>query len=171
MISPWVIETETVDIVADFIEGQLFDTAPGSEISASFYFVSRAKVDDAQERHEALQPFVDAAVDGITIRARRNARSKPYYREDLVGYDIDSLLVALVPRYLSPYGENGYGDLYGSPIRDRGAVWAVLRSGSDNSIAVERDVYAWDLDLTVLKRYDESDDREDIVTEFRDELI
>ncbi|QLG63077.1 hypothetical protein [Halorarum salinum] len=157
-IVPWTIETSVGDVTADWLEGTLFNTAPGDEVTATFAFVSWGEPVSPRDRHGALQPLVDAARDGVTIRTgvRGGATDTglPYYREELTGFDeVDSLLVALLPE----------GDR-------RGAVWAILRSGSDATPGTEGDVFVWELELTVLKRY-EGEDRAEIEAEYGDEVL
>jgi hypothetical protein len=154
-IAPWRIETPNGDITADFLDGALFDTAPGSMVSPTFAFVSDGVDTAPSDRHAELQTFVDAAQERTTIRVGTTSEGKPYYREELSGYaDVDSLLVALVPEQ-----------------HDRGAVWAVLRGGSDETPSVERDVFVWSLELTVLERYDSADSRTDIENAYSDEVL
>ncbi|WP_135827296.1 hypothetical protein [Halorussus halobius] len=152
-IAPWTLETDAGDVRADFLDGQLFNTQPGGEIEARFVFVLDGVDETPSERHGQLQSLVDAAVDGTTIRTGRTRRGRPYYREVLSGFpDVDSLLVAMVP-------DEG-----------RGGVWAVLRSGADATPSVERDVFVWEFEATVLTRYEEGDSREDIEAAYRDEV-
>lgn len=92
--------------------------------------------------------------DGVTIRTGTTSEGQPYYREELAGFDdVGSLLVALRP-------DTG----------DRGSVWAVLRSGTDPTPGTEADVFVWELELTVLRRY-EGEDRSEIEDEFGDEVL
>lgn len=152
-IAPWTIDTDVGVVRADFLDGELFDTKPGAEISPEFVFVSGGVDGTPGDRHAELQPLVDAAVDGTTVRTGRTRLARPYYRETLSGFpSVGSLLVALVP-------DEG-----------RGGVWAVLRSGTDATPSVERDVFVWEFELTVLERYDEADDRETIISTYQDEV-
>jgi hypothetical protein len=154
-ISPWRIETANGDITADFLDGALFDTSPGASISPTFVFASDGVDSMPQARFEALETYVDAAHERTTIRVGTTSDGRPYYREELSGYaDVDSLLVALVPEQ-----------------HDRGAVWAVLRGGSDETPSVERDVFVWSLDLTVLERYDSLETRGEIEDAYSDEVL
>jgi hypothetical protein len=151
--APWTIETETETVTADLLDGQLYETSPGSDITASFAFVSWGD-GDPRNRHGQLQAFVDAAVDGTTIRTGRTSTGRPYYREELSGYgEVGSLLVALVPA-----------------SGNRGGVWAVLRGGTDQTPSVEEDVFVWQLDVTVLERYD-GEDRATIEDAYNDEVL
>lgn len=151
-IAPWTIETAASTITADWLEGQLFNTAPGSEITATFVFVDDGVDADAAGRHEQLQAHVDAAREDVTIAVGMTARGEPYYWEALAGAAVDSLLVRLAPQSGS-----------------RGGVWAVLRSGSDATPAIEDGVYIWELELTVLQR-DGGEDRSSIENKFAHEV-
>ena len=146
----WHIETEVGQVEADGLVGGLFDTTPGADVSATVEFIGA----DALDRHQALQPLVDAALEGETIRIGSRA-GRPYYRERLEAFEgVDSLLVRL------------------DPIADaRGSVWAVLRGGTDESPAVERSVYVWSLELTVLRRAEAGDERDGVEAEFTNEVV
>lgn len=143
-VAPWDIETASETITADWLEGQLFNTAPGSEITATFVFVDGGVDADAASRHGDLQPYVDGAKPEVTIAVGTNARGQPYYWEALAGASVGSLLFRLSP-------QNG----------GRGDVWAVLRSGSDVTRAAEERVFIWELEFTVLQR-DEGETRSTI---------
>lgn len=164
----WEIQHPDVDSEADGLVGGLFNTAPGSDVSVTLEF-RRGGAGDPRDRHTELQPLVDAAVEDVTIRVGRSARGEPYYREELAAHGVDSLLVALVPYDPDAVYGQGYGGAYGGGD-PRGPVWAVLRDASDATPAAERGVYAWDLELTVLQRYD-GEDREQIEAEYRDEVV
>jgi len=151
-IAPWEIDSTAGTVTADWLEGQLFDTAPGSEVTATFVFVDDGVATDPATRHEQLQAYVDAAQEGATIDVGATATADPYYVESLSGADVDSLLLALTPK----------GDR-------RGAVWAVLRSGSDATPAVEEGIHIWELELTVLQRF-AGEDRSTIKTQHRHEV-
>jgi hypothetical protein len=154
-IAPWRIETDIGDVTADLLDGRLFNTDMGADISPTFAFVSWGNDTPPIDRHAALQPLVDAAQEGTTIRTGTTSTGQPYYREELSGYaDVDSLLVALVPEQ-----------------HDRGAVWAVLRGGTDETPSVERDVFVWSLEATVLERYDSADSRSRVEDDHSDEVL
>ena len=145
----WTIETDRGIITANGHEGRLFDSAPGSEISPRFAFWD----DGSADRHAALQRLVDAASEQ-TIRIGESG-GRPYYRERLAAFeDVDSLLVGLAPD----------GDR-------RGAVWAVVTGGRDETPSIERELYIWTLECVVLRRMQPGDDRESIEAEFTNEVI
>jgi len=154
-ISPWRIETASGDVRADFLDGTLFNTSPGASISPAFVFASDGVDSSPRTRFDALETYVDAAHERTTIRTGTTSTGQPYYREELSGYpDVDSLLVALVPEQ-----------------HDRGAVWAVLRGGGGETPSVERDVFVWSLEATVLERYDSADTRTGIEDAYSDEVL
>ena len=148
----WQLDTDVGVIEADALVGQLFEKQPGQTVTTTWLFKDDNELESAVDRHASLQPVVDAAQEQ-TIRTASSA-GVPYYRERLAAFDnVNSLLIAIRPRDESD------------------GVWAVVVDGADETPTIRRDPFIWSLDVFVLRQIKAGDTREQVESEFADEVI